>query len=248
MRMVGILGGMGPKATVHLMQRVIDAVNADDDADHVPLLVDQNPQVPSRIAHLIDGTGADPVPALKTMARRLEQAGTKALAMPCNTAHHYAPHIAAAVRIPFLNMIDLAVRAAAKECGPAGRVGILCSPATRRVGVFEAALAEAGLEAVYPSDDAALLAAIRQIKAEGPQTVARTTLASASSELLKQRAAVQLIACTEFSLIASDLPKAAFCIDTLDCLVAEILTFSKGPPDLKSSSDRRRSRVSEQQH
>ncbi|MBD3766209.1 MAG: aspartate/glutamate racemase family protein, partial [Rhodobacterales bacterium] len=124
LRCVGILGGMGPEATVLLMQKVIAAVPARDDADHVPLLVDQNPQVPSRIRHLIDGTGESPAPALVAMARRLTAAGAQALAMPCNTAHHYAPAIRAAVDLPFLDMVALSADRAAALAGPGGAVGI----------------------------------------------------------------------------------------------------------------------------
>lgn len=219
---------MGPEATILLMRKVLDAVPARDDADHIPLLVDQNPQVPSRIARLIEGTGEDPAPVLVGMARRLERAGAAALAMPCNTAHHYAAEIAAAVDIPLLDMVALSVATAAAQIGPGGKLGILCSPAVRRVGLFDRAAAEAGLETVYPGDEAALLAAIRQVKAEGPVPAASATLAAASTELLDQGAEVQLVACTEFSLIASGLPPAARPIDTLDRLVAEITAFSMG--------------------
>ncbi len=110
MRRVGILGGMGPEATVLLMQRIIAATPASDDADHLPLIVDQNPQVPSRIRHLIEGTGEDPGPVLAAMARRLQAAGAEALAMPCNTAHHYAPAIRQATAIPLIDMVALSVR------------------------------------------------------------------------------------------------------------------------------------------
>jgi hypothetical protein len=106
-RRVGILGGMGPEATVLLMSRLIEATPAADDSDHVPLIVDQNPQVPSRIARLLEGRGADPAPVLADMARRLEATGAEALAMPCNTAHYYAPAIRAAVGIPLIDMIGL---------------------------------------------------------------------------------------------------------------------------------------------
>ena len=109
MRRVGILGGMGPEATVLLMQKVIAATPARDDADHIPLIVDQNPQVPSRIRHLIEGVGDDPGPVLAAMARRLQQAGALALAMPCNTAHHYAPAIRAATSVPLIDMVALSV-------------------------------------------------------------------------------------------------------------------------------------------
>ena len=90
MRTVGILGGMGPEATILLMQRVLAAVPAQDDGDHIPLIVHQNPQVPSRIRRLIEGAGEDPAPVLIRMARDLQAAGAEALAMPCNTAHAYA--------------------------------------------------------------------------------------------------------------------------------------------------------------
>ena len=71
MRTVGILGGMGPEATVLLMQRLLAAVPARDDADHIPLIVHQNPAVPSRIKRLIEGVGDDPGPVLAAMARRI---------------------------------------------------------------------------------------------------------------------------------------------------------------------------------
>jgi aspartate racemase len=224
---------MGPEATVLLMQKVIDATPAVDDADHVPLIVDQNPQVPSRIARLIEGTGADPAPVLVAMARRLQAAGAEALAMPCNTAHHYGAEIAAAVEIPFLDMVALSAAEAAGLCGAPGRVGILCSPAVRRVALFETALAAHGVQPVYPQDEAALLGAIRQIKAEGPIAPARATLAAASADLLAARAEVQIVACTEFSLVASSLPAGVQSVDALDRLTREIVSFSTSPDTVR---------------
>lgn len=230
MRRVGILGGMGPEASILLMQKVLAAVPARDDADHVPLIVDQNPQVPSRIRHLIEGGGPDPGPVLAAMARRLVAGGAEALAMPCNTAHHYAPAIRAAVDMPFLDMIALAADHAATLAGPGGRVGILASPAVRRAGVFDQALDVHGLQAAYPADEAALLAAIRRLKAEGPGAGARDALRAASSELLARGVAVQMIACTEFSLIAEATDAGATCFDTLDRLVDAIVAFSGAGP------------------
>ncbi len=139
MKTVGILGGMGPEATILLMQKVLAAVPARDDADHVPLLVHQNPQVPSRIKALIEGGGDDPGPTLAKMARDLQSAGARALAMPCNTAHHYAPAIRAATDLPFLDMLDLTAAHLARM--GARRVGMLASPATRIAGVFGAPFA-----------------------------------------------------------------------------------------------------------
>lgn len=224
---VGILGGMGPEATILLMQKVVAAVDARDDADHIPLLVDQRPQVPSRIRFLLERRGEDPGAMLAGMAARLEAAGAAAIAMPCNTAHHFAPAIRAAVTVPFLDMVALSVARAAVQTEAAGTVGILASPAVRRVGLFDAPLAAAGLRALYAADDDAMLTAIRRIKAGDTGSAARDALRSASLRLLDLGAHVQMIACTEFSLIADAAAPGAHAFDTLDCLVAAIVRFSQ---------------------
>lgn len=225
-RTIGILGGMGPEATILLQRKVMNAVPARDDSDHIPLLIDMNPQVPSRIAHLIDGTGEDPGPILGTMARRLQDAGCAALAMPCNTAHHYAAAITSAVQVPLLNMIDLAAHHAAKTVERGGCVGILASPAVRKTGLFERALAPQGISVIWPDPDDAMLSAIKLIKADGPVQAARDSLTRASSELLKTGATLQFIACSEFSLIADSVASGVQAVDTIDLLAQAIIDFS----------------------
>ncbi len=237
-RRIGILGGMGPEATVLLMARLIAATPAQDDADHIPLIVDMNTQVPSRIAALIEGGGADPAPVLAAMAKRLEVAGAEALAMPCNTAHHYAPAIRAATTVPFLDMVALSCAQAASRTGPGGRVGILASPAIRLTKLFDTALAHHGAMAIYPADQDALLAAIRDIKRQGRARSAIDTLAKASLELANEGAQVQLVACSEFSIVANTLAEELGAIDTIDVLVAAIVRFATGTAETLPASGR----------
>lgn len=224
---VGILGGMGPEATVLLMQKVLAAVPAADDADHIPLIVHQNTQVPSRIRFLLEGGEVDPAPVLAQMARDLQAAGARALAMPCNTAHHFADPIRDATPLPFLDMVALSAAEAARRVAPGGKVGILASPAVARVGLYDRALARHGLTAAYPADQDGMLAAIRAVKAHGPCDAARAALLCASSALAAQGAAVQLIACTELSLVAEATAPQTDPIDTLDILTGAIVTFAQ---------------------
>lgn len=225
-RPIGILGGMGPEATILLQRRLLSAVPARDDADHVPLLIDMNPQVPSRIAHLIEGKGEDPGPTLAAMARRLQTAGAVALAMPCNTAHHYAGAITAAVDIPFLNMVDLAADHAAEALGAGGRVGMLASPAVRYTRLFETALDARGLSVVWPERDEAMLAAIRAIKSHGACAPAREALHAASADLSEAGVEFQFVACSEFSLIADSVAPGVRAVDTVDVLARAIIDFA----------------------
>ena len=109
-----------------------------------------------------------------------------------------------------------------------GWSGVLASPAVRRIGLFDAALQAVGLRAVYPEGEADLLAAIRAIKAQGATPQARAALQSASARLLDAGARVQMIACTEFSLIPDAVADGAEAYDTLDLLVGAIRDFSLG--------------------
>ena len=218
---------MGPEATILLMQKVLTAVDASDDADHIPLIVHQNPQVPSRIRVLIEGhDGPDPAPVLAQMAMDLEQAGAAALAMPCNTAHHYAATVAGATGLPFFNMLDLTAAHLARA--GARRVGMLASPATRITGVFDAPFAAHGLEAVIPQDEAPILEIIRAIKAGRSADTLGPRLRSEAEKLIAEGADHLLVACTELSLMTAHLPDTTPWTDSLDCLVAQIVHFAKG--------------------
>ncbi|WP_297772367.1 amino acid racemase [uncultured Roseovarius sp.] len=226
MKTVGVLGGMGPEATILLMQKVIRAVPARDDADHVPLIVHQNPQVPSRIKALIDGGGEDPGPTLARMARDLEAAGAGALAMPCNTAHHYAPAVASATSLPFLDMLELTAASLADR--GAHRIGMLASPATRLARVFEAPFARHGLTPVFLPDDSGILALIRAVKAGEAVAGLGPRLADEAGALVGLGADHLLVACTELSLMTDALPAQVPHTDSLDCLTAAIVGFARG--------------------
>jgi aspartate racemase len=222
---LGVLGGMGPDATVELMQRIIRRTPARDDADHIRMIVDNNPKVPSRIKALIEGTGEDPGPVLAQMARGLEQAGATLIAMPCNTAHHYLPVIRRAVSAPVLDMIDLAIARLQAIEPPVRVIGILGSPAVRTTHLLDGRLEAAGLTALFPEPeaDSALLGAIRAVKAGDLGPAPREAYSRCAEDLKARGAEALLIACTELSALGS--PAIANCpaVDTLDALVDEVL-------------------------
>src|SRR4029079_16769265 len=128
-KVVGIIGGMGPEATVDFMRRLIAATPARDDHDHLHVLADNNSKVPSRIAALIEGTGEDPSPVLCEMAKGLQAQGADFLVMPCTTAHYYLGAIADSVQIPVLDMVDLSVQRLLALDSKPRRIGMLASPA-----------------------------------------------------------------------------------------------------------------------
>lgn len=229
-RRIGIIGGMGPEATVLLMSRIIGATPVSDDSDHVPMIVDNNPQVPSRIAALIEKRGEDPGPVIVAMAKGLESFGADALAMPCNTAHHFADQIRAAVSIPFLDMVRLSVDKIAARAGPGTRVGMLASPAVRITGVFDKAIGSSGPDIVYLDDDGPLLDLIRHVKKRGGDKQAIVEMALLADKLALQGANLLLVACSELSLLSHALPGTIPFIDSIDVLADACIAFSTQAP------------------
>lgn len=225
-RRIGILGGMGVEATLELMKRVHAATQADDDQGHVPMFVDMNPQVPSRIRHVIEKTGPDPGPVLAQMAVRLEQAGAEILAMPCNTAHLYALQIEKNVGIALLNMPELACSRAVQGMQRGGIVGILASPATNDSGLFAGFLAEHGVTSAYPENEAGMLASIRRIKKSGPTQADINLLEQETAALVKRGAERVIVGCSEFSLVSDRIRTSVPVLDSLDVLVSAIVKFS----------------------
>lgn len=149
MKTIGIIGGMGPMATVDLMQKVILATDAQEDQEHIHILVDNNTNIPDRTAAIM-GQGANPVPEMQKSADRLTAAGADFLIIGCNTAHYFLPQLTPNLKIPVISMIE----ATADFCAAQGykKVGLLASAGTCHAGIYQQALQKAGVEVLQPNE------------------------------------------------------------------------------------------------
>jgi aspartate racemase len=224
---VGIIGGMGPEATLDLMRRVLAKTPAQDDQDHIHLIVESNPKIPSRLAHLIDGTGADPTPELIRIAVNLQRAGAQALAIPCNTAHAYAHSIRRAVSIPLLDMVQLTVDQIASSRRVA-RVGLLASSAVLATELYAKAFAGYGIAVVHPARQDEVMSLIKAVKCGETGVEVQASLARTAHDLANH-ADVLLVGCSELSVISAGIT-APF-VDSLDVQAQAIVNFatSSGP-------------------
>lgn len=228
-KIVGVIGGMGPEATVDLMRRVIQSTPAKDDIDHIRMIVDNNPKVPSRIKAMVEGSGESPEPLLVEMARKLEAYGADFLVMPCNTAHYYYDEVSSAVSIPVLNMIDLAVETVMQENPSIRTVALLASTAVLQIGLYIKQFQREGIDVIYPQ--AALqdqvMDSIRTIKTGHYGTKERDALRSAAHDMIEREAEVLIIACTELSLIANALAPDVKLYDSAQTLAEAIVRMAK---------------------
>ncbi|MBU2967291.1 amino acid racemase [Amphritea sp. 2_MG-2023] len=206
-KVVGIIGGMGPEATVDLMRQVIAATPARDDIDHVRMLVDNNPKVPSRIKAIIEGTGESPAPCMIEMARGLENQGADFLVIPCNTAHHYYPDVAAAVNIPVLNLVKLTSESVKKAQPDLSKAGLLASSALQMIHLYEPWFEKHDVEVLYPQSDdqQVVMALIRAVKANNSTAEQIQAYNRAARNLADQGAQCLILACTELSVMSDRL-------------------------------------------
>lgn len=231
-KIVGILGGMGPEATVDLMQRIIRLTPALDDADHIRCIVDNNPKVPSRIKAIIEGDGEDPGPSMADMGRRLASWGADFLVIACNTAHYYYEAVQQAVNIPVINLIDLVARHVQSHFPEQDRVGILASPAVAMTGLYTTRFQKLGITDIWPDPDhqASLLRVIKEVKKGNTGPDVRADYVAVCENLRQQGAQLAIVACTELSALDVTLP-----IDFLDAaeiLAAEIVAVAKHEKDI----------------
>ncbi len=226
-KVVGILGGMGPDATVDLMQRIIRLTPALDDIDHIRCIVDNNPKVPSRIKALIEGDGENPGPCMADMGKRLETWGADFLVIACNTAHYYYNDVQQAVTIPVINLIELVSRYFKAKYPEQENAGLLASPAVAMTGLYGTQLSALGIKDIWPDPDyqEMLLNVIKEVKRGNSGEVVRSSYVEVCNNLKKKGSRTAIIACTELSALQCDLPIET--VDAAHVLAEEIVRIAK---------------------
>ena len=236
-KIVGVLGGMGPDATVDFMSKVIAKTNQNNaalnkagaDQDHIRMLIDHNPKVPNR-NDSIKGIGEDVGPHLADMAKRLEHAGADFLVMVCNTAHAFKGDIEQAVKIPFVSIIDEVTAEMENSHVKNTKVGIMAAQGCLESELYQRSLSKAGFEVVVWSE--AELADFMQIlyKIKGGDTgnqVRQNTLNMANI-LINKGAEVILAGCTEIPLVLHQDQLEVPMLASTDILVDRVIGYSLG--------------------
>lgn len=198
---VGVLGGMGPHATVDFFKRLVELTPVEKDWDHLHIVVEDNPRMPSRSRAILFGEES-PAPYLAAGARRLAAMGAGLIAVPCNSAAYYLAEARAAVSVPILDPV--VATAAAVRAARVTRPVVLGGIVTHRAGLYARELERDGIRVVAPSDAeqdevCALIEALKRLDT-GPEIVARTARVIAAA--VARGADAVILGCTEFGLIA----------------------------------------------
>jgi aspartate racemase len=164
---IGILGGMGPFATLDVFQKIVLNTPAQTDQDHLPIIIYNNPKIPPRIYNA-NSTFSNPLPELIQSARMLEQAGADFIIMPCHTAHIWIDKIKEAITIPFYSLVENTVQATLSEYGNCDNktILLLATKSTIHAQLYQQAFAHSSFELIIPTEQEQQIidAAIQSVK------------------------------------------------------------------------------------
>jgi aspartate racemase len=200
-RLIGILGGMGPEATLDLYRYILKLTPAHKDQDHIRVLIYSNPKIPDRTKAIAQG-GQSPLPYLIESASLLEKSGADIILIPCNTSHHFLPQIQEQIHVPIMNMIEEACKTLTTSLPDVKTVGLLATIGTVRSGIYSKVLSRVGVNVVLPSDgeQKTVQAAIAQVKAGVHNRSTQDTFESIAKRLVKSGADAIILGCTEIPL------------------------------------------------
>lgn len=229
LKTLGVLGGMGPAATADFIAKMIARTSASRDDEHIPCVVINDPRIPDRTDAFLAGRESEVLEALTVRLRWLEDAGVDGVAMPCNSAHHWAEALEARARVPLLHIADASLDMAERAFPRARRVAIMATPVTARSGFYQRRLRARGLDFHAVSEELLteqMLPGIRAVKA-GDMAAARALLSVAAGAIFDSGAEVVLMACTEIPMALEHLNDPRL-IDTNAALAAACVAWARG--------------------
>lgn len=217
---LGIVGGVGPLATMLLGEMIVRRTNASKDQEHVDMVITNNTKIPDRTAYVLDRTKPNPVTAMIRDIQRLTSIGAEIIAIPCNTAHSFFEEMQQASPIPILNMIEETVKRAS-EAG-VKRLGILATTGTLTAGVYQNACKKAGIVPVItdgPTQEKVMSIIYDYVKANKPAN--RKLWKEIEFYMIEQQCDQVILGCTELSIVREELDLHELYLDSMLVLAEE---------------------------
>lgn len=224
---LGVLGGMGPMAGAAFVMRLVALTPACADQAHIPTLLRNDPRIPDRSQAKI-ADGESPLASMLQGVYALQTAGAGLIVIPCNTAHFWYDELAAAVSVPILHIVDAVADELARQGVTSGPVGILGTPATLALGLYQEHLARRGYTCLLPDSaqtHQACSTAILAVKANRPELAIRPAQ-QAIDDMCRQGARAVVLGCTELPLAVPDRYRrtAVPIADSIDALARAAIT------------------------
>jgi aspartate racemase len=230
---VGIIGGMGPEATIDFMSRVIALTPSQRDQDHIHMVVENNPHIPDRQA-----TAENDLIALEltAIAERLEVAGADFLVLPCNTAHVFIDDLLKNIQIPFVHIVNETVNEIVKEHTNVKNIGLLATDMCINSGIYHQAIKSVDRTTLVleQQDQKSCMQLIYDVKKGKYSKSAKTDMVRLADQLIQKGADIIVAGCTEIPLILDTKSTNVPLVSSTEVLAKRTVEIAIGIKKLKS--------------
>jgi len=216
-KILGVVGGVGPSATVDFMDKIIRHTPASRDQDHIRMIVDHDPTIPDRTAYLL-GEGADPTASILAACKRLEAYGADLIAIPCNTAHAFVEPIQRDLTIPIINMLLETAQCVEDQHGGVKTIGLLATNGTLKSRIYHDLIEQMGRTVVVPDEvhQCLVMKAIYAVKAGNTEGTNLEEFRLALAHVINAGAELVILGCTELPLLSARIEMNRESIPVLD--------------------------------
>lgn len=200
MKILGVVGGLGPMATAYFYELVTNMTDAQTDQQHLDMMIHSIPSTPDRTAFLLGKSKESPVPPVLDSCKKLQAMGAQLIAVPCVTMSCFISELRKEINIPLIDMVEETAVYLKSEGIKAA--GIMATDGTLGFGRFQKALEKEGIVPVTPDDDAQKLIMhiiYQNVKAGRP--VESELFEKAAASLFEKGAECVILGCTELSVV-----------------------------------------------
>lgn len=226
---VGVIGGMGPYATLAFLQCILNNTPAEKDWDHIRTITDNNPKIPSRTRAFLYGE-TDPAPMMAQSANHLRDAGADFVVVPCNSAHYFLPRVRTLTDVFFIDMVEETAGVIATS--GAKVAGLLGGEVTVQGRLYEDRLNSRGIEVLQVTSDEQQL--VRSVIEDAKQNrIGQSTfevMEALIGGLASRGAEVVILGCTEFPLVMHGVNSGCVTVDSMEVLAKAVIRHATRAP------------------
>ena len=226
---LGILGGLGPMATVYFYEMLTAHTKAECDQEHLDIVISSRASTPDRTEFILGKTEENPLPVMQQEAEKLVRYGAELISIPCNTAHYFYDALASSVSVPIVNIIYETAAFIARS--GVKKIGVLATEGTISSGSYEHMCRQMGLR--YEVPDKAhqkMLSDIIYGSIKKGQRVDMEKFGEICEALRKKGCENLVLGCTELSLIKRDFALGDEYVDSLEVLAMRTIRMCGKTP------------------
>jgi len=221
---VGILGGMGPEATVDFYNRIVKSTPARKDQDHIRTVILSDPKVPDRTEGIL-GRGESPFARLQSGLDTLVHIGVEIIAIPCVSSHYFFEKFRVPGHVILLSIVKETALYTLNKWPEIKRVAVLGTDVTVQMDLFGKYFSSNGVTLLFPSpkeQKEIIMDAIYLVKS-GKYSGVSEKLRAVVNRLKEDGAQAVIAGCTEIPLVFKARDMGIPMVDTLQCLADAVV-------------------------